>query len=61
MTKKHFQQFAGAIREMKGQPGITEHARQVFADTVASIAKQDNQNFDKARFYAACDLDPQNN
>ena len=49
MTKKHFIKFATYIRNLKNR----EHAQAV-ADAV--VVCQDNDNFDRNRFYEACGL-----
>lgn len=52
MTKKHFEAFARAIRQMSIFADKT-----AIADIVVQIAQESNPRFDKNRFLRACGID----
>lgn len=51
MTKQHFEALAYAITLINNQ-----HSRTEAAIAVASVALQFNPRFDKAKFFAACNV-----
>lgn len=59
MSKKHFKKLAEAIRlefERAGCVQSTE-ATQRIAHAIAEICADDNPNFDRSRFLAACGIE----
>lgn len=56
MTKRHFEQFARHIRLYLETVASLQTAT-AMAEMVASVAKQDNPNFNRERFMRACGLE----
>jgi hypothetical protein len=52
MTRQHFRQVADALKNVEDVK-----KREELAHHHAEIFQKSNRNFDKARFFAACDLD----
>ena len=57
MTKKHFIKFAAHIKQRVAEAnGDRELLARAKAIALAVVEVQDNPNFDKVRFFAACGL-----
>lgn len=59
MTRKHFQELANQLRQVKPQPGpdevdkLTQWRRDV--EAIADACNQLNNSFNRDRFLGACD------
>lgn len=57
MTKKHFIKFAEQIKILLSSGEFNKGQTAKMADVVCQVAKNDNPNFDRARFLKACGLE----
>jgi len=58
MTKRHFQAIADCIASYGPAPatGDPEHLRRQIADSLATLCRKENPQFDRERFLKACQV-----
>ena len=56
MTRKDYIKFAAMFAEVKSYRQTDSWTLEILQEKLAQILKEDNSNFDWARFDAACDL-----
>ena len=54
MSRKDYELIAAAFRETRAHVAADAHTLELLARTLADALKDDNANFNKARFIAAC-------
>lgn len=57
MSRKHFQALAECLREAKVQCMLDMDQWEYMIRVVANVCSDDNQLFDRTRFYSACRVD----